>query len=160
MGAAQQLVQQQIDQRTIASSLIVIRRKLHGFHQQLAHQGRHADDLATGVHGRYRGRFDIQTSRADAQHQHLMGNPGRDPHRPLWRHHPIAVRGADLHDSGGAVEQLRAPMGMARQPMTVGVIRADSHYWPWRVVQQVNRNIAHRAASNNWRKYKHYWPTC
>jgi hypothetical protein len=34
---------------------------------------------------------------------------------------------------------------MARQPMTIGVIGTDGHHRPWRVVQQINRNIAHRS---------------
>ncbi|MNF91805.1 hypothetical protein D3C84_744220 [compost metagenome] len=159
VSTARQLMQQQRDQRAIAPGLVVRQRNLHRLHQQMPHQRRNTDHLTTlaQVHST---RLDVQTASAHPQHQHLMRHPRRNPHRPLRRHHPVAIVRADLHHPGGAVQQLRPSMRMTRQHMPVGIIRTDRHHRPRRVIQQINRNIAHQAASSSWRKHKHYWLTC
>jgi len=61
----------------------------------------------------------------------------------LRRDDPIALLGEYVHDAGGAVQQLRAPVAVHRQQMPRRVVGADGDHRARYVVDVINADIAH-----------------
>ncbi|KAG0764695.1 hypothetical protein G6F62_013649 [Rhizopus arrhizus] len=158
-GRAIDLVQQQGRQRAVTAVRLIGGRHVHGFQQQLPQQRRHLDHLA-GAAIRARGAgLDVRAACADVQHAHLVRDARGYPHGALRGHHPVAVTGLHLHDAGGAVQQLRAPVGMGRQQLARRIVVADGDHGAVQRIVAVDMGIAHggqRATRQAWPKYEHY----
>lgn len=117
---------------------------VNGFEQEgLKKRGDH-QDLATNAWPWRCARFDVQASRAHADHANAMRLSCGYPHAAVRRHNPSAVIGSHLHQSSRTVQKLCATVMVSLQECPRGVVVADGKHPSGKPIDRFDGSISHR----------------
>jgi len=136
-------VQRESHHRRVASLKRIGHLNVNGFEQEgLKKRGDH-QDLATSAWPWRCARFDVQASRAHANHANAMRLSCGYPDAAVRRHNPSAVIGSNFHQSSRTVQKLRATVMVSLQECPGSVVVADGKHLSGKPIDCFDGSISH-----------------
>lgn len=142
-GRAGDFMQRESHYRRVASPKRIRRLNVNGFEQQGLEKRRNHQNLATSTWPWRCTRFDVQASRAHADHANAMRLSCRYPHATVRRHNPSAVIGSNFHQSSRTVQKLRATVMVSLQECPGSVVVADGKHLSGKPIDCFDGSISH-----------------